>query len=183
MRKILPAIFALVGILIFIQVLNCGGGSGDDSSGRGELDDDTSEDDDDTSSGDDDNDDTPESVPPVLSNVYFDPNPVEIVDGTAEIHLNIDVCDANNDLMPDGRLTLSSAIGTTEFPWDDSRLLPGGDLHDVGDCDNPVSIGYVDELPAIGGISLCIEAWATDNDGNKSETLKDICVDFVKPKD
>ena len=154
-------------------------------------DDDVDDDDDDTSDDDVDDDDTTpiEPSPPVLSNGGWEPETTILGNFpgyTEPIYystLTFDVCDVNNDLLPDGHL-LVYRTGEPDplyvVTWQTLHNLPANDLSHVGDCTHPTPV-EVDILfapqsnPGVPGL-YCPHLQGVDRNGHMGNRLNNLCV-------
>ncbi len=143
-------------------------------------------DDDDDTTDDDDDDDAP-----VLSSGGWDPAVTTLGEFTGYDErmyysaLFWSVCDVNNDLLPEGEVFVYQS-GTTspfmqgELTWADLNNPPDSDLGNVGDCNDPVQTGInvifaPESDPGTPG-TYCADIEATDNAGNFSNLLTNLCV-------
>ncbi|HPQ71962.1 MAG TPA: hypothetical protein PKW95_22760 [bacterium] len=136
------------------------------------------------------NDDT---VPPVLSAGGWDPTVTtldEVSDYDERMYYSFlfwSVCDPGNNLLPGGEVFVYQS-GTTDpfilrdLTWADLNDPPDCDLNNVGDCDNPVRVGFdvffapESNPDAIPPGDYCVDIEATDNAGNFSNLLTNLCV-------
>ena len=158
----------------------------DDDTGDDDLDDDDTGDDD----VDDDDDTTPiEPAPPVLSNGGWEPETTILGNFpgyTEPIYystLTFDVCDVNNDLLPDGHL-LVYRTGEPEplyvVTWQTLHNLPANDLSHVGDCTHPtpveVNVLFAPQSnPGVPGL-YCLDLQGVDRNGHMGNRLNNLCV-------
>ena len=167
----------------------------DDDSGDDDMigDDDTGDDDlgdDDTDDDIDDDDTTPvEPAAPVLGDGGWEPETTILgtfPGYTEPIYystLTFDVCDVNNDLLPDGHL-LVYRTGEPEplyvVTWQTLHNLPANDLNDVDDCAHPTPV-EVDMLfapqsnPGAPGL-YCLDLQGVDRNGHMGNRLTNLCV-------
>jgi len=157
------------------------------------VDDDTVDDDigdDDTDDDIDDDDTTPiEPAAPVLGDGGWEPETTILgtfPGYTEPIYystLTFDVCDVNNDLLPDGHL-LVYRTGEPEplyvVTWQTLHNLPANDLNDVDDCAHPTPV-EVDMLfapqsnPGAPGL-YCLDLQGVDRNGHMGKRLTNLCV-------
>jgi len=156
------------------------------------VDDDTVDDDigdDDTDDDIDDDDTTPiEPAAPVLGDGGWEPETTILgtfPGYTEPIYystLTFDVCDVNNDLLPDGHLLVYRTgepeplyVGT----WQTLHNLPANDLNDVDDCAHPTPV-EVDMLfapqsnPGAPGL-YCLDLPGGDRNGHLGNRLTNLC--------
>ncbi|HPQ69572.1 MAG TPA: hypothetical protein PKW95_10625 [bacterium] len=191
MRRLFIILYLL---LLPALSLNACGDDDDSSTSSGPADDGDDDNDDaaDDDSVDDDADDDviddeadDDDAAPVLSNAFFTPNPPELGDfdlGELCWYTNLvwEVCDPDNDLLPNGNIFIGPEPLFENPTWRDLDVLQG-DLEAVGDCASPATVRLTtllglqsnpDLLPAG---EYCYTLQATDNGAHFSNLLEDIC--------
>jgi len=131
---------------------------------------------------------------PVLSNGDWDPDETDLFEFTGYDEpyyasaILWDVCDEDNDLLPDGVVyilvagTDQSFVTAPYIPWSDLHNPPDSDLSDVDDCENPVTAGLSILFAPQSDPSFtppgeyCADIEATDSEGNLSNKLENLCL-------
>jgi hypothetical protein len=132
------------------------------------------DDDDDDTYYDDDDDDTYNGNAPVLSNAYWNPNPIP--SGNPASNLVWDVCDEEDDLSG-GQIFIyytgtSDSFILTPVYWNDFI----GGAPSAPDCGAPVEVSVGVNFTGAPSGSYCVDLVATDGSGNYSNKLTNKCV-------
>jgi hypothetical protein len=183
MRSLL--LLSLMFLLCLTVGYACNDDDDDDDSGELDDDDDSSTDDDDASpaddddaTGDDDDDNDTSDQPPVLSNAYWDPNPIEQdpSSGNWISYLKVSVCDPDDDLLG-GMICFGDSenpnphIDCEQNEWDDFDPVPS-----APDCSAPVEVAWSVNFTLADPGEYCAYIEVTDGAANFSNKLEDICV-------
>ena len=185
MRRLLIILYFL--LLLALSLCACGDDD-DPSTSSGQADDGDDDNDADDDSVDDDADDDEvddDDAAPVLSNAYFTPNPPELDDfdlGEPCWYTNLvwEVCDPDNDLLPNGYISIGPEPLFECPTWRDLEVMQG-DLEAVGDCASPAMVRLTTLLGLQSNPDLwpageyCCTLQATDNNAHFSNLLEDIC--------
>jgi len=185
--------------LVFITSCLLETESGDSDDVDAPIDDDVNSDNDttDDDSADDDviDDDTGSDHAPILTDVRFDPDPVELgsfPEFGAGLwwysYLVFSICDQENDLLPEGMLIAfhCGETGNDCFFFSELNDPPQQDLSDVDNCGQPVFVRVLsvfgpEEAAPFDPDIYCMYVEASDTAGNLSERIDDVCLSLATP--
>lgn len=175
----------LTCLLLMMAWVSCSGDDDDDAPPGDDFDvmednDDDTDDDgvaDDEADDDADDADDDDGSPPVLSNGYWDPNPIT---NTQSSKLTFSVCDVDDDLSGGQVLISPDGDGNGEWLsdifWDD---FTGGAPH-APDCDAPATVGITVDFTAAPAATYSVDIEVTDGKGHRSNMLEDVTAEVIE---